>query len=123
MIRDTAMTTMSTTAPHPRLLAITDQIRQRSTLLRKAYLARIDAELERLNDLLAKGNQELAEANQELDAFCAAVSHDLRTPLAVITGAAGGIGPHLPSAVLEPLPALLGAGVLGPQRRCLPGHL
>ena len=43
-------------------------------------------ELERVNQLLEKGNSELAAANQELDAFCAAVSHDLRTPLSQILG-------------------------------------
>lgn len=43
-------------------------------------------ELERLNRLLADGNEKLAAANQELDAFCAAVSHDLRTPLSQMMG-------------------------------------
>ncbi len=43
-------------------------------------------ELERLNGLLEAGNRELAAANQELDAFCAAVSHDLRTPLSQMMG-------------------------------------
>lgn len=43
-------------------------------------------ELQRLNELLGERNTELASANQELDAFCASVSHDLRTPLSQILG-------------------------------------
>ena len=43
-------------------------------------------ELQRLNELLGERNLELASANQELDAFCASVSHDLRTPLSQILG-------------------------------------
>lgn len=43
-------------------------------------------ELQRLNELLGERNAELASANQELDAFCASVSHDLRTPLSQILG-------------------------------------
>lgn len=58
-------------------LNLEQQVREREAVAR---------ELERLNDLLAQGNQELAEANQELDAFCAAVSHDLRTPLSQMMG-------------------------------------
>ncbi|AKJ30934.1 sensor histidine kinase [Caldimonas brevitalea] len=42
--------------------------------------------LEALNLLLEKRNGELAAANAELDAFCAAVSHDLRTPLTHVEG-------------------------------------
>lgn len=43
-------------------------------------------ELQRVNHLLEDRNQDLAAANQELDAFCASVSHDLRTPLSQILG-------------------------------------
>lgn len=43
-------------------------------------------ELQRLNELLGERNDELAAANEELDAFCASVSHDLRTPLSQILG-------------------------------------
>lgn len=42
--------------------------------------------LQALNGLLEERNQALATANEELDAFCAAVSHDLRTPLSQILG-------------------------------------
>ncbi|WKB54445.1 sensor histidine kinase [Eleftheria terrae] len=47
---------------------------------------RAAAELEALNLLLEARNGELAAANAELDAFCAAVSHDLRTPLTHVEG-------------------------------------
>ncbi|MCW7541980.1 response regulator [Aquabacterium sp. A7-Y] len=47
---------------------------------------RAAAELEALNLLLERRNAELAAANAELDAFCAAVSHDLRTPLTHVEG-------------------------------------
>lgn len=58
-------------------LSLEKQVREREAAAR---------ELERLNGLLAQGNQELAAANRELDAFCAAVSHDLRTPLSQMMG-------------------------------------
>lgn len=47
---------------------------------------RAAAELQALNALLAERNRQLADANAELDAFCGAVSHDLRTPLAHLEG-------------------------------------
>ena len=47
---------------------------------------RAAAELAKLNALLAHRNEELAAANSELDAFCAAVSHDLRAPLSHVEG-------------------------------------
>lgn len=47
---------------------------------------RAAAELALLNSLMARRNEELAAANSELDAFCAAVSHDLRAPLAHVEG-------------------------------------
>lgn len=58
-------------------LSLEHQVRERE----QAALA-----LQELNELLEERNQELASANQELDAFCAAVSHDLRTPLGQMMG-------------------------------------
>lgn len=43
-------------------------------------------ELSRLNAMLGQRNEDLAAANQELDAFCATVAHDLRSPLSQIIG-------------------------------------
>lgn len=54
-----------------------DEVRERE---------RAAAELSAVNALLARRNEELAQANAELDAFCAAVSHDLRAPLAHVEG-------------------------------------
>jgi signal transduction histidine kinase len=43
-------------------------------------------ELSRLNTMLAQRNDDLAAANLALDAFCATVAHDLRSPLSQIIG-------------------------------------
>lgn len=43
-------------------------------------------ELSRLNAMLEQRNGDLAAANLELDAFCATVAHDLRSPLSQIIG-------------------------------------
>lgn len=43
-------------------------------------------ELSRLNSMLEQRNGDLAAANLELDAFCATVAHDLRSPLSQIIG-------------------------------------
>ncbi|HWP18014.1 MAG TPA: ATP-binding protein [Burkholderiaceae bacterium] len=47
---------------------------------------RAASELAALNRLLEERNRQLADANAELDAFCGAVSHDLRAPLAHVEG-------------------------------------
>ncbi|RZI84194.1 MAG: hybrid sensor histidine kinase/response regulator [Rubrivivax sp.] len=43
-------------------------------------------ELSRVNTMLEQRNGDLAAANLELDAFCATVAHDLRSPLSQIIG-------------------------------------
>ncbi len=56
------------------------------TLALVAASALRTAELSALNDLLADSDAALADSSRTKDAFLAAVSHQLRTPLAVISG-------------------------------------
>jgi two-component system, sensor histidine kinase and response regulator len=64
------------------------ELEQARLRLRDEVAERLRAatELSHLNALLERRNADLAAANAELDAFCAAVSHDLRTPLAHVEG-------------------------------------
>lgn len=57
--------------------------RLRSTIRERDKAER---EIVALNEELLERTQELETANRELDAFCGAVSHDLRTPLTVVGG-------------------------------------
>lgn len=76
-------------------------VREREALERELTGALALAEAERakvtaLNDELMLQAAELNLANRELEAFCAAVCHDLRAPLTRIYSASQALGEHAP---------------------------
>lgn len=66
---------------------------------KRAVEAELQAHREHLEELVAQRTRELGQINDELTSFTLAVAHDLRAPLAAVTGYSRALAERLPAQV------------------------